>query len=250
MPELTVMESEVIDGPTLRELAATANSELDLAAQAAARTLTHVIRAGEALLAARRDTGPAWAEWVATNCPQHITVAWYSVRIAYYRDQLPDDVEGWTVSQARSALVGLPHVSGQAVRIAEDVEAEIRHLHDGGLTQQQIADLVGVSQGTVNVAVNPGMREQRNKARKLKRERARAARRALRESEREPAIRRALVKEGQAMNEVYATLNRLDTLLGQARAEAQDPDKRRAINEAHTLRDKMMDTIIRALGVS
>jgi hypothetical protein len=68
--------------------------------------------------------------------------------------------------------------------------------------------------------------------------------------ERQQAIKRALVKEGEAFNEAYAVITRLDGLLGQARQEAQTREKREAINEAHALRDKMMDTLVRALGVA
>jgi hypothetical protein len=73
---------------------------------------------------------------------------------------------------------------------------------------------------------------------------------ALARVKREQEIQHAVKKDGAALAEAYTFASKLDQVLGQARREAQDTDKRRAISRAHARRDEMMDEIIRGLGIS
>jgi transcriptional regulator with XRE-family HTH domain len=240
--------AELVSTPTLDELARTANREHEAAIGAVGEALAHALLAGEALLAAREMVPKdSWIEWVTENFTSGgYHTAYNYMRLAKSRTLLEEHnvaavMEGIRLlRQLRvPAMPLLPHPD----------KAEGLRLRKAGKTQQEVAALLGVDQSTVSNWERTKSPESRRRASE-RRARAREAEKALKAQRREQAIKKALVTKGQAVNEVYRMLSRMDQLLGQARVDAETREERAAINEAHTARNKMMDAIVRALGVS
>lgn len=244
--------TEVLTDPTLDDLAATANQANDRAQGLALEAVQQAIICGEALLAARSQCpGGKWTGWCKQNLDFAPETAAVYMRFARFKEIILD-AEVASLNDAKKLLVGMPdaNLRGPAHPYPESVKARARQLHQDGMSRAAIADMLGAPATAIYRWVTPGAIETERKKNREEAAKRRANLKALADAERAQKINRALVKEGQAFNEAYAIVTRLDGLLGQARGEAQDGEKRRAINEAHAFRDKMMDALIRVLGVS
>jgi transcriptional regulator with XRE-family HTH domain len=240
--------------PALAELADTANREHEAAQTAAASMIEHAALVGDALLAARLCCPPGmWDEWKQTNLTFSSGTASIYIRIARFRDFLDARTEPVTsLSEARRILTGVEDAvtRGPSQKLDNSARKRVRSLRAEGLSLRAIAERSGVSETTIRCIVDPAQAQRRRERIKRDGRERRAATRALDQQRRQAEIKKALVAEGQAFNEAYRLVTRLDQLLGQARTEAATDDRRRAINEAHAHRDRMMDALIRALGVS
>lgn len=241
------LSGQVVNGVALAELADTIRREHQLALDAGGEMLTHAIACGEALLAAKAVVPfGAWRLWLQDNTAQSEATSSCYMRLAHYRALVLADGEGG-IKRGLRVLRGVDRVDAS---LTDQRSVEARQLAADGLSVQAIGELLGVSHTTARAMIDHEYRERRKRqSREYQRRRA-ADRKAKQAQERDLAIKRALVKVGQATSEAYALANRLDHLLGQARGEVQSKDARRAINEAHAHRDEMMAALVRALGVS
>jgi transposase len=226
----------------LVQLARQANHEHRLAAASAAEFIEHVVRCGEALLAARAQVERRhWHRWLDQNFEATTTTANLYCRIAAYRDQLPPDVTSAT--DAKVLLRGLPAVAGDPHAYGDELRNEALRLRRQGRSLNEIAQTLDVGKATVHWWVNP-------ERRKAQARRSRAARKALQRLEGETEVRRAAKRAGGAIAETYAAAERMQDLIGQAHVQATDPEARRALSEAGVHYRRMRDLIVRALGAS
>jgi transposase len=228
-------------GTALPDLAAEANREYALAEEAAAEFVAHAIRCGEVLVEAREKCERRhWYKWLEENFNATTTTAKLCIRIATYRNELPEDVR--SIDHARRALRGLPPVTGDPHAHAETLREEALRLRQGGGSLEEIAQELGVHKSTVHYWTNPQRRRDQYR-------RSRAARRALEQQEQNGRLKQAVRQTGGALAEAYAMAERLQDVLGQAHSEATDSEARRALSVAGTHYRKMRDEIVRALGV-
>jgi hypothetical protein len=237
---------------SLDELAATANREHAACLDAGLTMVEHAIRVGEALIEAKRRLGGSplanvgWKEWVASNFEASYGTAVAYMRLGRHRDAA---IGAINLNEALQLCAGRSS-RGENHRTDPEFRADVLAMREEGLSLREVSRMTGISVPTISSWTNPESYKRRLQLQRERQRRRAAERKALAAKERQQAIKRALVKEGEAFNEVYVVITRLDSLLGQARKEAQTREKREAINEAHALRDKMMDTLVRALGVS
>lgn len=233
---------------SLNELAVSANQEHRASQADALSAVQHAIAAGAHLRVARESCAPGeWTQWCEQRLEfSHATALLY-IRISFFEDIVLE--AGLTsISQAGRLLVGLPLPSDRR-RLPKTVTERILELRQSGQSIRAIADTLGIGANSVLWAINPQSRKLANDRAAERRRRRALERQALHREQRDAMVNRALVKEGEAFNEAWLLVQRLDGLLGQARSEAQTKDKRLAINEAHALRDKMVETLVGALGI-
>jgi predicted transcriptional regulator len=246
----------VIVEPTLKEIAVTINREHDLAVDAAYASLMHAVRAGELLLIVRdRTPRGQWEDWLNANCPEVLRVSKDYMRVAFYKASIPKEI-----TSATGALIYLrgrpPRDRTGPLKHPPEVRDEALRLVADGRSTREVAGMLGIARSCIRRWVDfdqekgdRGASHLGERAKRARYAREKLAREALRRQEREQKIKRALVKEGQAFNELYAQVTRLDGVFGQARQEAQTKERRLVVNQAHALRDKMMDLLTSALGV-
>lgn len=248
--------AELVETPTLDNLAATINREHAQAQEAVADAVRHAIVAGEALLRVREQVPPVdWAQWAAANIALNDWTVKTYMRMARYKELVLKTPEISTLSQARALLVGLPPAVPRMTRddglgYSTEVKEQAVDLRSEGLPFEVVAETLGLPVHTVRVWTQPGYQKARRESEDRRRKRRRQEAKALAERERMETIKKALVKEGQAFNEVWTMLLRMDDLLGQARGETEDREKREAIRQMHELRDKMRDMAFSYLGVA
>jgi predicted transcriptional regulator len=233
--------AEVPDrAPTLDELAETIRAEHAVCMDAVESALGHAVKAGEALLSARELLLPdgTWVPWLEANFPRAKSTAYSYMRLATYQHLIPDGVgitAGDRLVQGLSALDGGP---GRA-RVSLVTKEEAERLRSDGASYKQIAKTLGASPATVHYWFNGSKRSRQNKN----------AREALRQQERDKALKKAVCKTGGALAEAYAMAERLDDVLGQAHREATEKEARRDLARAHEFQRAMRDMIVRSLGV-
>lgn len=235
----------VVSGRSLDELAAIANREHSAVGAALYDALGHAIEAGSAIWAAREQMPDhrEWARWRESHLTIKQPMCSVYERIYRYRDALAgaDDPPA-TIEAARKALRGLPAVRaiGGGNRVTEEIRSEIVRLHRRGLTAHEIAQLLGVSWGTVKSATDAGWRRTRNaKARAYSREQI-AARRAL---ERERIARSGRTGD---LADAYAQIRRALQQLDRASDGAPAGMRRRlsfAVASLHTAEDHVSKAI-------
>lgn len=240
--------------PTMAELAERITSHHNAAAEHVTRAVTDWIAVGEALIIARSRCEPGgWWKWVADNTPLAAHTVSVYVRIARYRDIVESHPEPLTnIKQAKRILAWLPNAGSREYAPADPDQVErAKQLRAEGLTYAAIGEVFGVSKTTASAWLNPGAAQKLTERSERNKKRRREAARALAAKEREQATKQALAAaRGKAKAEAYTMVNRLDGLMGQAREEAKTQEERRELNEAHKYRDKMMEHLVRALGVS
>lgn len=238
----------VADAPqSLDALASTANREHELCESATQAAYAHALRAGDALLAARKQLEPGeWMGWLLGNFNGSQSAASNYMRIATYKDRVQP---GMGVKAAVAALRGLPDVTptGPPRLYDDSTRTAAVTAIEGGATYEDVARRVGVSASTIYGWKHPHKRREQ-KARAIAQRRAAAA--ALAKAERDKAIRSAVRKAGAALAEAYSMTARMSGVLTQAEQEATSEEARAALEDARTHYHKMSDAIVRALGVS
>lgn len=242
--------------PSLAELGEVINREHEAALAAAYSSLMHAIRAGEALHAAREQVPRGeWETWIADNCPQVTRMARNYIRLAVYRNRIPEEIE--EASKALMYLRGLPATDGTGPAVHPPaVREEALRLVADGVSLREAGRMLGIGRNCVarwvreqtgGPAHGHTKRDRGVRAALLRRK---LAEQALREKARDRAIRQAVRKAGAATAEAWAMAERMQNVLGQAHRESTDPEARRALSLAGEHYRKMRDEIVRALGVT
>lgn len=237
--------------PTLDELAATANERYLEAEGAASAHLLYALACGDALNEAKTQVERGgWMTWLQAKFAGTPTTAHKYMRCACHRAFLIEN-------DARDIRHGLELLrdagrmgNKRGIDMRMDLKNEAVDLSREGVSGSRIADVLGVNRKTVTYWLNPEARANSLRRHSEWQKQRTLERQALERERRDQAVKKALVHAGQGLNEAYRLVTRLDGILGQARAEATDGEQRIAINEAHAHRDKMMDALIRAIGVS
>ena len=234
-------------GPTLEELAATANREYQAGIDVAGRALQHWFAAGEALMEARMMVPPGeWLRWVSANFNGQRSRAQTLIRFATYRQQI--EAEGLKeIDNVSVYLRGLPDANSRGRPKDDARAAEGVRLRKAGLTFREIGDLLGVAPGTVMRWQDP------ERYRLIARERmarSRARQRAVRDAEKQKKRDAAVRKEGGPLADTYSFIRRGLQSADKAHEQAKDRERRACISAAIAKMHGAEDEIIRALGVS
>lgn len=250
---MTLVEThpEVLDAPTLADLAETANREHRLAGESARVALTHVLRVGEALLTARQQVEASsgdWRGWVEENWDATYSSAEQYIRVYRHRESVPPDARN--IVDALKAVVGLSAINGVPTKYPEHVRAEALTMLEEGKNQREVSLALGVSIPTIQSWLHPEKfqtRRQRERDRKrLERTRRERAERALLQQERDQAVR----KIGGTVAESYSMLRKTAQRVDQAKEQAEGREARLALKAALTKLHAAEDDIVRALGIS
>lgn len=253
--DLAVVQTEVLEPGqrTLRELATEANREGHLLIEAGSSMVEHAIRMGEHLLLAQERVGSGgWQQWIAENYDFGYTWAATSMRAARYQDEVrASGVTSISGIRRHLSAIEAPRANNGRPRRPEWMRKEaIRLRKEEGLSTRAIATELGVSNHAVRYWTDPDVAKRSKQASSRAAKKRAAAYRALREQEREQAIKRAVRKEGGAMAELYVLAERAQDVQGQAHREATDTDRRQHLALAGEHYRKWRDEIVRALGVT
>lgn len=200
-----------------------------LAQDAARQALTHVIQAGEALREARTavDSG-AWNQWCERHGLGERRARDY-IRIATYQSELPEWVT--TRTEAIVSLKGLPVATenGGWQRLSDATREEALRLRAEGLSQRQVGEALGISHVTIGLweREQPSSKTKR-RARSRQASREKQARLALRQLERDRAMR----KRGGTVAEAYSLLRRAAQMLDRARDGETSKEVRHHLDQA------------------
>lgn len=235
--------------PTLTELAATANAEHGLAIGAVTKAVEHAIRAGDALIAARRQVPRLqWTQWCEANVDIGSATIFRYIRLATYADQLPKR-EPLGIDAAYELLRGLPHLSTvygvhNLTDIPEDVLEEVRRLRAEGVAWMAAAQVVGFPYVVVRRRLDPAFARQQKSYTNSHSRKKREAARALAREQRDAAVKKI---GGNAAN-AYALIRRAAVELDRSFETAQ-PHERGPLRDALAYVHKAEDEIVKALRV-
>lgn len=223
--------------------------EYELAYGSAVNALEHAIACGEILLEIQADI-PAgkWGKWCADNVPEiNLTTVTKFCRLAQYRDQL--DAGGFTtIDRAMGHLraLAIPRRPGGPMRRARKLDVdEARRLHREGMNYVQIAEVFDVSDTTVAIHLDPKRRAAMQERERAAKRRRTAARQALRQAERDEAVR----AKGGTAAEGYAALRRTALVIDRAITETADPATRSRLTAALGFCHRAEDEIVAALQI-
>src|SRR6185312_1737766 len=215
-------DTELVIEPTVEELASTLRKEHEACVSSARTTLEHAFRAGDVLLQIRKRLmrERSWTSWLEGQDYLSRTQAYTYMRVAMYRDYLPDGVG---INEGEELLAGLPALGSDRgrPRLTDPIKQDAQRMRAEGLGYKQIAKRLGCSPSTVYGWFNESSAKHRRRA---------AA--ALRKQKREIAIRDAVKKHGGAIAEAYSMAERMDDVLGQAHREGSDAEARRELARA------------------
>lgn len=234
-----------LSGQTLDQLAETIRRE-DAAAHAAAETaLASAIRAGEALLEAKRHVEPGrWVSWVEGVVPR--TTAKTYMRLATYRDDVTaSGVTG--VAAARNLLVGYPPIAKTGPALFTHLRDEALRLHKDNVPVSAIASSLGVAHTTVSTWVDPEFAQKRAAMRRRDKARGKAARRALREKEKRNARDAAAKAAGGNIAKAYALIRQTAAAIDQAADQCVSKDDARSLRAKLANLYEVEDEICRIL---
>lgn len=231
--------------PLIDELAATANREHDLSVKAGLEAIEHAILVGEALLAARKlvATGE-WYRWLDNNTTFSRALATVYQRVAHYKHLVGSAP---SLNAAQRMLRGEPDIApkGQPKATARPWAQDAHKLREAGSTQDQIAEILGVSQSSVSQELNPKVRAkvmERNRRREQKR---RAANKVFNRAKRDSAAKRA----GGGISELYSRIRLAAESAGALGDTGETPEIRLAATLAHRAIVRAEDEIAKVLGL-
>jgi predicted transcriptional regulator len=225
----------VVAEPTLEQLAATANREHALALEAGTAMMGHIIAAGEALIAARRQVPHGqWLSWLVENIDQAPCTVTQHMRLARKKDVVIDS-QATTVKGALRLLRGEPQT-----RVDDpDERAAVLEMREAGHTYDQIAETLGTPRRRVQRWCNPATyqrEQQRSKRLTL------VAQRAERRAERDRQARQA----GGDVEKAYTHIRRALQHCDRATSQVQDREARRAVQDTLNRLYDAEDAIVRA----
>lgn len=243
---------------SLETFADQARREHQFCMDAAAAALTHAINCGEALLRARElveDGG--WERWVNHNFPKPTMTRAY-MRLAYYRDHLTEFDGNNGMRGALDYLRGLPSFAqNQRAHGPETIE-EARRLLQLGLSQRDVAELLGVSRRCVGTwargEFHSGGRGRPTSA--VRRERSALKRRARREREARRALRReesakAAKRAPDVIGEAYSMVRKTAQVVARGAEEAEfKKEVRDALSVALLRLHAAEEAVVQAVGLS
>lgn len=247
--ELAVLEPQELSADlSLEELGQVVRREHEAATRKGREAVEHAIRVGEALLAVKKKLGTeqTWTSWRT----EHFPTSMYQIymRLAAYQGHLREQ-EPTTLPAALRLLRGLPPfdvAEGERGRFhSPEMATEAQELRDRGLLQREIGEVLGVSQNTVSRLLNPDLRQKHNRQNAKARRRARLAREALRQQERDRAARRL----GGSVAKCYSMILKTAEAAEQARVDSENPEVKSAMSAAQAKLYSARDEIVRALGV-
>ena len=227
----------------LDELATTVIAEHQFVLKAATTAVNHAIRAGQALMVAKKLVPQGeWERWLETECGLASRTAAQYVRLATYKALIPTHVHH-SQTEALLYLRGLPGIDGASNKpYPPETKHEAHRLSTTGLYQRDIAHILGVSKSTIDRWVGQGKKGKGDR----RRYREKAARKALRRQERD----RAMLKAGGSIGLCYSMIRKTAQALDRAHGEESDREIRLALGVAITKLHQAEDHIVRALGIS
>ena len=244
--ELMVRDESAVDlaGLSLEQLAQAANDQHQAVAGAASQLLKHAIWAGQALIEAKaRVPLGEWEGWAAENIQFSPSAMAVYMRLATYRDEvLAGGYAG--INAAMTALRGKPRAdNGKVMRKPDWMRDEVQRLHEAGLTNKAISELVDVSEITIGRWLNPDVRARAAASAKKRNERLRLARIALQQKERDRVVK----QHGGAVAEAYALIRRAAQQLDRAQDEEINREIagqiRSALGKVHAAEDEIVRTL-------
>ena len=269
MTELAIRPEIIAVGQrTLEELATEANQRHEEAGKTMVSALEHVIACGQTLIEAKQlcmNQKISWKMWVAENIAFSYVTATRLMRLAQYKDHLPQEVnEPWidargravmpSVNKALTYISGLPKMvdSRTPASIGRGLDCdnaiEARRLSARGLPARDIAEILGIPQSTIWRYLNPErVRSYNRKAQKKARIREKEAAALKRENERKHTDALAK-KHGGPISESWASVRRLAQRVEQARRQARGEKSKLALREAQHHLYLAEDNIKRALA--
>lgn len=233
---------QVLDQPTLVGLSETINREHAAVEACLQDGIGHAISAGEALISAKEAVPRGeWVRWVGANLDTGIATVNAYVRLAVFRDQLPEGLRH--VADARRFLseAGLLRQVGPApVDLDQD---EARRLRAGGLSYKKIGECLGVSDTTVRLCLDEHARKKARARSAQHARRRRAAERALRREEQDRAVK------ATPFSAVYAGIHDLTDRVGAFADNAATSEHRAIANAALARLHEARDEIVKGLGL-
>ena len=253
-------ELEVLDHRecTLGELFDGANREHDFGCHAAAAALAHWMSAGDLLIEARRiaeAAGRPWGAWIEEYFHGGYSTAQSFIRMATYRSLLEDRADEVTnIAQALRYLRGLPPSAPRGPRggyTSADPDGSLAgdacRLASGGVSQRDIAAMLGVSAITVWRWLNPDVARQRRAEERRRRYGRDKARRVI---ERREARDAAVRKVGGSVAEAYSMIRKTAQVVDRAHGKVTNREVRAALSASLAKLHSAEDEIVRALGIS
>lgn len=255
MTAIEVYRGGDLSSMTLDQLGEAAEHEAREIDVALGGALAHAIRLGEILIAARALAKYGeWAGWLMSHgISAH--VCHNTTRLAHYKDKLPPEaLTTWTSAKGRTigpsptrALAyvhGLPPVYQGINRHDETLKAEAVRLHGEGLSQRDIAGLLGVDKTSVGYWCNPkayreNLKRQRNRAQQVRD--ALKAQRA--ETDRQAAVRAASPDVAKA----YSLLRQALAQMSRSAESHENGSVRNALNDAIRLGHQSEDRLVSAM---
>lgn len=248
---------------TLDELAEIANGEHAAIGKAFTAAMTSAIRCGEALLEAReRVGGEGWRDWAEASLRFSLTSASHYMRLAAYKDDLPDVVfQPWqgklgewrepTLTRALPYLKGLPSLftRGRPAGLSEEIRAEARRLRNKGRTYREISELLGICEASANRICDPEVHAQHRRNNKRLAKQKRAARQALMVQQLRTDRDRSAQRAGGALAETYSLIRRALQRADESAMATGDPEVRAALRETTAKLHQAEDAIAKALKV-
>jgi hypothetical protein len=231
----------------LSGLAARAKDEYRLAGDAMVGAVAHAIACGDALLAAQAQVPEGkWGAWCRENVPEidpsRVTKL---CRLAAHKDVI---IAGnfATIERAMAYMRSLsipPRPSGPRRGKRQFDRDEAKRLHNAGVDYKTIGEMLGVSDQTVSLVLNPARSRKKAEYQKRYLRERQAAAKAKEREDRDRAVR--LTKGLPA--EAYALLRQCALVVDKAIGESADASSRANLRAALGFVHKAEDEIVRAL---
>lgn len=232
---------------TLSQLAVDAEKQYRLATESASHAVAHAIACGDVLLVAQAQVPPGqWGRWCRANVPTiNETTIQKFCRLAAHKDAIATG-EFPTIERAMGYLRALgvpPRPSGPMRSYKTFDHDEARRLLAKGKTYKEVGEILGVSDQTIALHLNPTrMKQKKDYMRRISREK-RAAKNALIVQQRDKTIR----STGGLPAEAYALLRRTALVIDKAIGKTEDSAEKVKLTAALGFVHKAEDEIVRAL---
>lgn len=255
---------QVVLPQSLELLAEEANTKYSEMIQHLAGSLQRGIECGLALLQVREILGnckgrhgEGFRPWAAENLTFHEGHAWRLMYLAKHREHLPEEMfKPWTDTRGRflnpSAhravkyldTLDLPEFGRRATVTQRDrYGGQVLDLRKQGFTMQTIAEVMGISQSSVNRILHPD----RQKRDRLLQAKARRETRELRVIRERQDHKRLARKKGGSIANVYSLLRQLAEEMQAAMNNPNTPEEAQALRAGFSFLYRLEDRIGDAL---